>query len=87
MRSNTKGFSVIEIIIVVVIVAILAVLGWLLWSNFVATDESDQTSTSIEQSEPPTLSDKQELSDSETYLNELDVDSALDTTEIDGVLE
>lgn len=85
MRNN-KGFSPLEIIIVVAVVAIIAVLGWLFWTNLQAND-SEQALTSIEQSQPPAVTDSKGLSESESYLNELDVDSALDTSEIDQTLQ
>lgn len=85
MRNN-KGFSPLEIIIVVAVIAIIGVLGWFFWNNFVANN-SDQALTSIEQNQPPAVDGSKGLSDSETYLNELDVDSAFDTSEIDQTLQ
>ncbi|MDZ7744199.1 MAG: hypothetical protein U5K77_00345 [Candidatus Saccharibacteria bacterium] len=86
MRNNQQGFSAIAIIAILVVVAVVAFAGWRVYDAQENGTESTPEVTSQERTPAPEVSDSQDLEEAESYLKDIDVDSELDTSEIDEAL-
>jgi len=82
MSQQTKGFSIIEIVLVVAILAIIGLIGWRVWDANQHKDSSD-TTTQQSQSEIKTTDDLNKTEDSldntnidEDYEAQLDAETS-----------
>jgi prepilin-type N-terminal cleavage/methylation domain-containing protein len=57
MNKQTKGFSIIEIILVVAILAIIGLIGWRVWDANQNKDAAQDTTTQQDQSDIKTTED------------------------------
>jgi len=80
--SKPEGSHMLRNLVVILAVVALAVLGW--WSfNNKTTDTTSQTEvdTSV-----PEVTKKDDLTGAKSFITDSEIDSALDTSEIDSVL-
>lgn len=70
MKSNQKGFSVIEILLVIVVVGLIGTVGWLVYDR--QNDSQDTTDTSNSQTNPENSEESQDTAE--------DTSSKVDTT-------
>jgi type II secretory pathway component PulJ len=87
MKNNNKGFSVVEVVIGIFIIAAVAGSAWLVLSR----RQNNKSDTSATQSSQNQVSDKaisneNDLKNSAAELNSTDIDSQLDTTDVDQAL-
>lgn len=79
MKRNQEGFSLLEVIAVVAVVALVAFAGWRLYE---ARDDQDgEVSDNY-----PTIESQDDLGEAAGFLMEVDIDSDLDTSELDEVI-
>lgn len=85
LRSNQKGFSAAGLVLLLVVLALIAFAGWRVFSsqqsNTAQPAGNGETQTAI-----PEVKSKQDLKRSEEFLNATDIDSELDTSELDEAL-
>lgn len=85
MRSKQNGFTPVEVVLVVVVVALLAFAGYRLWQA--QQDGQPSTGTTTTEEGAPEVNSADDLDEAEEFLNESDIDSELDTSDIDETLE
>lgn len=89
MASNLtkqRGFSAVEVLVVIVIVAVIIAAGWWVYQRANQEDDVVEETTTQQLEAAPQVEDEAGLAQSEEYLNELDVDTRLDTSEFDEAL-
>lgn len=89
MNKNDKGFSVVEVLVVIAVIALLGLLGWTFLSrqsanNASNTDTSNNTAVEVTL---PAVNSKDDLQAAEDAVTAIDVDKAIDTSDIDASLE
>ncbi len=82
---NKKGFSTIEVLIVAVIIVVICAVGWMVLKRQSDTKDTNNVSTS-EASLPP-VNSKSDLTSAENAVKSIDIDKAIDTSDIDASLE
>lgn len=86
MNSKNKGFAVVEILIVVAVIALIGFLGWTFYNKQLVGDTPSTVNTSAE-GVMPEVSNDADLQSAENALEGIDIDSAVDTSDIDASLE
>lgn len=77
-----RGFTAFEAIIIVVVLLIIGFVGWKLYDN----NQKKKAEDSSQVAEPPEIKNADDLETTESYLNQVDINKALNTSEIDAAL-
>ncbi|NCU29452.1 hypothetical protein EOL73_02825 [Candidatus Saccharibacteria bacterium] len=88
MSNNNKGFSIVEIFLVIAVVVIMGLIGWTFYTKVIVGDTTttDNGNTVTEVSMPE-VNNTSDLQKAEDAVKEIDVDGAVDTSDIDASLE
>jgi len=96
MKSIKKqqGFHVIEVLLIVLVIGILGFLGYTYYNNFIKTNNTVNSGKIVEQSpvatdvvSAPTINSAGDLVKAEKVLDETNLDSNSDSTQLDTQLE
>lgn len=83
MWSNSRGFSLVEVLLVIVLLALVGLAVWTWYDNREATEPADITP----QESAPSVERSEDLETAEEYLSdEADPDAELDTSELEATL-
>jgi predicted negative regulator of RcsB-dependent stress response len=85
MAENTNkqaGFGIVEAVVVFAIIALVVIAGWFVYQR-VNQDNDAANETSAQVEEAPQVENAADLAESEQYLEDLDIDGQLDTSELD----
>lgn len=93
MKRN-NGFSLVEGVLIVAIVAVIGALGWVFYTNYMTSDDTTSSSTTVKSDDAtlvdesmPAVESSDDLQKAETAINAIDIESSVDTSTIDTVLE
>lgn len=82
-----KSSSALKMVLLFAAVVLLSVLSWMVYKDLNSSEEPTATTTTTEQSDAaPTVDSSSDLDSAKTYLEGQDIDSDLDTTELDETL-
>lgn len=79
MSSRENGFTVIEVVVVLVVVALLAFVAWTFIDSRTEDSNGEPRSEQV-------IENEEDLANAEDELLETDLDSELDTSEIEEIL-
>lgn len=87
-KLGQKGFSAVEGVIILVVVGLIGLVGWYVYTTQSKQQDSQTSAPATSQSEDkvPEVNSSGDLQAAEEFVNETDVDKALDTSEIDSAL-
>jgi len=85
MNNKQNGFSAVAVLLVLILVAVIVFAGWRVM-NSQESDTSTTPAITQPQNEVPEVNNNDDLQRSEDFLNGTDIDSELDTSELDSVL-
>jgi prepilin-type N-terminal cleavage/methylation domain-containing protein len=85
VKSHQRGFSVVEIIIVVVVLGLIGFIGWRLYDS-TKNKSTDMTQTDETSLRAPEVKNNEDLQKAEDFVNNIDLDTTLNTSEIDSSL-
>jgi len=83
---NKPGFTFVEIVIVIVAIGAIGFFGWYLYGQ-VQDQSSDTTTEAMVEDQAPAVNDSDDLAGAEEFVNDTDIDSELDTSELDAAFE
>lgn len=89
--KKQAGFAAVEILIIVVMVILIALAGWWVYSQTQDETEPAESTTSaeiedVDSDNTPAIDQAEDLENAEQYLDNLDIDDDLDTSELDSTL-
>lgn len=90
MNKDSKGFSLVEIILVIFLIVAVGGVGYYVWNENQTTTKSNVSGNSksvAETDQAPEVKSSSDLKEAEIYLDQTDIDKQLDTSEIDTALE
>lgn len=89
-RLNRSGFTFVEIIVAVVILAAVGFAGYRVYDASQSSEETDEstTNTQVEENtnQAPEVNEASDLNEAEAFINEVEIDEELDTSELDNAL-
>ncbi|MBA2279048.1 hypothetical protein H0V99_01220 [Candidatus Saccharibacteria bacterium] len=83
MNNKQSGFAAIEALVIVLVVGVLAFAGWKVYDS---RNNSAPATTASNSDSTPAVQKADDLDAANDYLNDQDIDSKLDTSEIDAAL-
>jgi len=88
MNNNQRGFGIVEGLLIIVVVGLIGLAGWVFVQRQDDKNNSpgQLTEQAQPQDQPPQVNNSEDLEKAENYLNDKDIDSQLNTTEIDQTL-
>lgn len=87
--NRQAGFTAFEVIIIAVLAILIILAGWWVYSQTQKEEEPQEETTTqmtVEEDAAPTIEQPEDLQGAEDYLQELNIDGNLDTTDIDETL-
>jgi prepilin-type N-terminal cleavage/methylation domain-containing protein len=89
MNKNDKGFSLVEALLVIAVLAIIGLLGWNFFNRQAAnnTSKTSTSNNSTVEATLPAVNSKEDLKTAEDAINAIDIDGAINTSDIDASLE
>lgn len=83
--ATSGGAGILRTIVIIIMIALLGLLGW--WSyNNVVKNGGITADTEESTSQVPEVSDENDLAEAEAFLSDSEIETQLDTSEIDGAL-
>lgn len=84
-QNKSLGFTAVEGILIIVVAGLIAAVGWYVYKT--RTTEPAQTTTTEQSDGVPQVNSAGDLANAEQYLKDTNIDSELDTAEMDAAIQ